>query len=249
MAEALRKQGRRREAAEIVTKALAITGDVPQLHAIRAEIAAEDGELAEAVEVFGPCVCQCYGQAESPMVITSLRDDRIVEANEAFTKLAGYERSEVVGKRASDIQLWANTELRQQVMEKVTQGIPVADFEAEFRARNGQTKVGLITVTPLRVEGEPCVLVMGRDITDRRNAEQQLRDRTGILNALIENNPLAIVVIDEGERIQLVNAAFESLFRYKRDEAIGKRLDDLIAPQDLREEAFGYSGSLLGGKR
>ena len=191
---------------------------------------------------------QIFAATGEAMVITSLRDDRIVEANEAFTKLAGYERSEVVGKRASDIQLWANTELRQQVMEKVTQGIPVADFEAEFRARNGQTKVGLITVTPLRVEGEPCVLVMGRDITDRRNAEQQLRDRTGILNALIENNPLAIVVIDEGERIQLVNAAFESLFRYKRDEAIGKRLDDLIAPQDLREEAFGYSGSLLGGK-
>jgi len=49
LAESLRKQGRRREAGEVVTKALAITNEVPQLHAIRAEIAAEDGELVDAL--------------------------------------------------------------------------------------------------------------------------------------------------------------------------------------------------------
>ena len=49
LAEALRKQGKRREAAEVAAKGLDLAGEVPQLWAIRAEIAAETGELDEAL--------------------------------------------------------------------------------------------------------------------------------------------------------------------------------------------------------
>lgn len=49
LAEALRKQGRRKEAAEVITKALGIVSDAPQLWAIQAEIAAEDGDLVNAL--------------------------------------------------------------------------------------------------------------------------------------------------------------------------------------------------------
>lgn len=43
-------------------------------------------KLAEAVEVFGPCLCQCYGQVEAPMMLTYLTQTEIVEAvrNEEF---------------------------------------------------------------------------------------------------------------------------------------------------------------------
>ena len=38
------------------------------------------GKLAEAIDVFGPCMCQCYGQAEAPMLITFLPADDLVAA-------------------------------------------------------------------------------------------------------------------------------------------------------------------------
>ena len=49
LAESLRKQGQRKVAGEVVAKALAISSDAPQLWAIQAEIAAEDGELVAAL--------------------------------------------------------------------------------------------------------------------------------------------------------------------------------------------------------
>ncbi len=37
-------------------------------------------KLAEAIDVFGPCMCQCYGQAEAPMLITYLPQHDLVAA-------------------------------------------------------------------------------------------------------------------------------------------------------------------------
>ena len=52
------------------------------------------------------------------------------------------------------------------------------------------------------------------------------------LQALIRHNPLGIVVLDRDGRVQLCNDAFVELFHYPRADLLGRRVDDLIAPQD-----------------
>lgn len=64
------------------------------------------------------------------------------------------------------------------------------------------------------------------------HTEQELLERTTYLNALIEANPLAIIVLDREHKITLCNPAFERLFLYDRSEVIGADLDSLIAPPE-----------------
>jgi PAS domain S-box-containing protein len=52
------------------------------------------------------------------------------------------------------------------------------------------------------------------------------------LQALIRHNPLGIVVLDTHGRVQLCNDAFVELFHYPRADLLGRRVDDLIAPDD-----------------
>ena len=52
--------------------------------------------------------------------------------------------------------------------------------------------------------------------------ENRVIERTSYLNALIENNPLAILVLDSEQKVQLCNPAFEILFQCVHQEAIGK---------------------------
>ena len=52
------------------------------------------------------------------------------------------------------------------------------------------------------------------------------------LQALIRHNPLGIVVLDTRGRVQLCNDAFVELFHYSQADLLGRRVDDLIAPQD-----------------
>ena len=67
--------------------------------------------------------------------------------------------------------------------------------------------------------------------------EMKVAERTSYLNALIENSPLAILVLDAQRRIQYCNPAFENLFQYRREEALGAPIDGLLAEGDLLVEA------------
>ncbi len=61
--------------------------------------------------------------------------------------------------------------------------------------------------------------------------------QTAYLRSLTENNPIAIVVLDAEDRVQMCNPAFERLFQYTQRELKGQGLDHLIASENLVHEA------------
>jgi PAS domain S-box-containing protein len=67
--------------------------------------------------------------------------------------------------------------------------------------------------------------------------EKRVEERTAYLNALIENSPLAIMVTNAEEKVQLCNPAFELLFQYAREEVLGKSAETLLEDGDSLLEA------------
>ena len=66
--------------------------------------------------------------------------------------------------------------------------------------------------------------------------ETRVAERTSYLNALIENNPLAILVLDPERKIQLCNPSFEILFQWNHEDAIGKPVVDLFPKEKALPE-------------
>jgi two-component system, sensor histidine kinase and response regulator len=66
--------------------------------------------------------------------------------------------------------------------------------------------------------------------------ERRVEERTAHLNALIENSPLGILVLNSEEKVQSCNPAFEQIFQYTRSELLGKPLDGILAEGDLLVE-------------
>jgi PAS domain S-box-containing protein len=81
-------------------------------------------------------------------------------------------------------------------------------------------------------DGKPIsILEANRDITQRRKQDERFRN-------LLEAAPDAIVIVDQGGRIQLVNAQTERLFDYAREELIGEPVEILI-PQRFHKQHLG----------
>ena len=78
---------------------------------------------------------------------------------------------------------------------------------------------------------------IGRDITDQKKAETELVREKEFLSAINLNSPVAIVVLDEQEKIVSCNPAFEKLYGYGSAEIIGKNLDQLINTRETLTEA------------
>jgi diguanylate cyclase (GGDEF)-like protein/PAS domain S-box-containing protein len=68
-----------------------------------------------------------------------------------------------------------------------------------------------------------------------------------LLEELFEASPEAIVLADSQSRVIRINSAFARLFGYSPDEARGRSVDDLIAPQALRPEAVNATQQVAGG--
>ena len=105
-----------------------------------------------------------------------------VEINEGFTTLTGYERSEVLGRSAQDIQIWAIAEDRRKIAAELNKYGYADNIESKFRCHNGEIKPGLISARIIDVNGENHILTITRNISkwkkveeDKKKLESQLQ--------------------------------------------------------------------------
>jgi len=68
----------------------------------------------------------------------------------------------------------------------------------------------------------------------------ELEEQGAYLKAVIEESPLAFVVIDPQHRIQTCNLAFERLFLYNRQETLGKQINELLQTEAVANEMVGF---------
>jgi PAS domain S-box-containing protein len=86
-----------------------------------------------------------------------------------------------------------------------------------------------------RVTGYRCVLT---DVSKHKDFEHKLSNEKALLEHLIDAAPEAIVLTDFDGRIMRINKGFTQLFGYEADEAMNRMVDDLVVPDELRDEAI-----------
>ena len=62
-------------------------------------------------------------------------------------------------------------------------------------------------------------LIVGSEVSERHRLGIHLNEQTTYLDSLIQNSPLAMVVLDRQGSVELVNSAFEKLFQYDRQQS------------------------------
>ena len=91
------------------------------------------------------------------------------------------------------------------------------------------------------------------DLTDhledlvKERSDEIIRQKL-FYEALVENNPVAIVTLDQHHQIVSINPAFEEIFGYRVDEIMGKNLDDIVSDPANKQEAVDITRQVLAGK-
>jgi len=162
--------------------------------------------------------------------VKDARDLRFVRINRAGEELLGYPRDTLIGKSDHDFfppdQADSFTAKDREVLEGGRLvDIPEEPIDTAARGRRIlHTKKIPVHDATGRAE---FLLGISEDITERRRTEDRFR-------RVVESVPNAIVVVDQGGTIRLVNPQTEKLFGYARQELIGKPVEILL-PASLRE--------------
>jgi PAS domain S-box-containing protein len=96
--------------------------------------------------------------APAAITVSSVETSKFVLVNEAFLRFTGYWRSEVIGRSAADLQLWAEPAQREAVSKQLGRGPLVDSFRATFRAKSGELLYGLCSAQLTEIGGQACVI-------------------------------------------------------------------------------------------
>ena len=171
---------------------------------------------------------------------------RFLEVNEAAVRQYGYSREELLRMRITDIRPAEEVPRTLQVVK--TNG-PSVTFLGRWRHRrkNGEVLEVDVTAQGIKFAGRDAALVVAQDVSARHAAEEKLAQHAAYVQALTENNPLAIVTLDLDRRVQMCNPAFERLFAYSLAEIRGKEIETLICPPRRQSEMTGLIGRAMTG--
>lgn len=165
---------------------------------------------------------------------------RILYANPVAKKLIS---SEGLKLKVADFIHPEYRSIAFQRMQRVLRGERVEPLEELFRMPDGR-EIWVETIpTLINFEGKPAILLLLRDLTERKRVEEKYRD-------FFQNSLDIIVVTDlEGNCVE-VNRAFEEAFGYTSAEVVGKNFAEVLRlERDLAEKIFESYNKALREKR
>ncbi len=126
--------------------------------------------LKEAKELFS----KAFLASPEGIAISDLATGRYIEVNDAFVRLIGFERSELVGKSSLELHIWQHSE-RSVLVESLNERRMIRGQEMKFRTKSGRMVEVEVSAEVVRLGNQACLLGIVRDITDRKQLEEQLR--------------------------------------------------------------------------
>jgi PAS domain S-box-containing protein len=159
--------------------------------------------------------------------ISTFPDGKYLDVNDGYTQLTGYSREEVLHKNPLDLGLWVSTTCRQQFLRDLQEHGEVRNLEFLFRTKSGQTRAGQLSGSLINLDGGQCSLVTVRDITDRKAAEDLIRNSEERFRTLVNDLHVGILTCDPQAKILYANQAILNLLGVPKEQIVGKSIYDL----------------------
>jgi PAS domain S-box-containing protein len=144
--------------------------------------------------------------------INRLEDGLYVDINEGFTTITGYSRGDVIGETSLELNIWNNPSDRAKLTARLRENGYCDNLEAEFVSKSGEIIIGLMSARIITLNDVPHIISITRDITKRKQMEEELREREAKFRILFERSLDAIFWVDRKTGRYLdANAAAEQL--------------------------------------
>ncbi|WP_236217945.1 bifunctional diguanylate cyclase/phosphodiesterase [Pseudomonas rhodesiae] len=148
-------------------------GHEPVLRGLMIDIN-EAKRTEEALQLSEQKFASVFQQCPDILVIARFSDGRLLEVNKAFEDQIGLSAAQVLGKTATELNIWGIDDAGPDLLHRV-QTTSIRNLEMSFRRSNGQVFTGLISAEPFQLDTVEAIVVVVRDITQLKETQQQLQ--------------------------------------------------------------------------
>jgi PAS domain S-box-containing protein len=104
--------------------------------------------------------------------VSTMDEGRILEVNDAYTTLLGFERAQVIGRTAYEFNLWPTPGDRARLLNLVKEQGRISNLETRLRRKSGEIIDVLMSMAPITIEGQACLITIATDIGEHKRAEK-----------------------------------------------------------------------------
>lgn len=165
---------------------------------------------------------KAFQSGPDSVTITRLSDGRFVEVNEGFSRATGYSREEALSSTTVALQLWVTPQDRESFLQTLQMEGSIREAECDFRAKSGEIRAGLLSAELIQLGGEPHTVAVIHDVTERKQAEEALKESESKYRLLFETMGQGVVYQDAEGSILSANPAAEKILGLTLDQMQGR---------------------------
>ncbi|HSV42554.1 MAG TPA: PAS domain S-box protein [Methanomassiliicoccales archaeon] len=159
-----------------------------------------------------------FHSSPSPIMITSLEEGRVVEANESLATILGYSRAETIGRTVLELGFYTKAEDRERFLNLMKTKAQDQCFQNSFQIKDGSLIAVKMSSELIDIDGRPHILSVIEDITERLRKEGEILDRMKLLSMIadVSSNFITMQIGDIDRIIAATLAKIGQLYRVDR---------------------------------
>lgn len=157
-----------------------------------------------------------------PICLTRVEDGKYVFVNDTFYERTGFTPEQVAKHTSLELNVYTDPDDRNRMLHRLKRDGRVENMEMTIRSRDGSIISNLWSLRIIEYEGEPHLLLISRNYSELRAAQQALVESEEGYRRILDSAPYSIIVARLSDsRYMQVNEAFCRRTGYSREEAVG----------------------------
>ncbi len=167
------------------------------------------------------------------MSLSRIKAGKIIEVNDAFCKLSGYSRNEILSDDDINSKFIVDISERELVKKKISNDIEIDNTEVKFKQKNGNILAVLFSAHLIHLKNEILIIATLHNITQSKKAQEEVLLAKELYKSIFENTGTATILVDENTLVINANNECEAITGYTKEQIIGTSWIQYVAPESI----------------
>ena len=164
---------------------------------------------------------KAFYSSPHPMAVQRLSDLTYLEVNDAWLRMTGLMRAEVIGRPVAEVESWVAPELRDAAHHHLLSGDRLHELKVTIRHRSGAAMIGLVSTELIEINHELCVLGVISDVTELTRMQEELQISEERYRSVVAAMSEGVVLHGADGSIQACNVSAEQILGLTREQLLG----------------------------
>jgi PAS domain S-box-containing protein len=192
-----------------------------------AEKEAERSQAEKALRLSDQKFSLMFEKAAFAAVLSKLPEGVIVDVNEAWVKMSGYTKPEVVGKTTLELGINPDVDARARITAEFQAKGSVRDQELTLRMKSGESRIVSANLDLVDIGGQKYILNTAQDITDRKRAEEEIRKAENRYRSTLDYMLEGCQIISNDWRYLYLNDVAAAQGRFPKAKLLGRTMMEI----------------------